>query len=567
MQVASARLTPRATWLVYAAERPWVVLGPLLVAQWLAVAIFTTTTQHNGLLFYQGGDQTFYYTTAWSLSEGHLPRTGIGYGWPLVEAPLALLAGPSFLAALPLLVAFQFLVLIPAGLLLVYAIATRIGGRLFGYWAAALWVAVPYLAVPFFVDRYHTQLVELFLPHALGLAGLGDFPSTIALLLATWLAFRALDDADVVAAVLAGLAAGFAVGIKPANLIFLPAPFVAFALARRWRAGAAFGIALAPALLTLALWKGRGLGSLPVLSVVELRAVAGTAMLPVAAFGGVTDQISWDRLQQNFVGLREFTWSVRVLEALPLAGFVAVARLSFTKAAFLGTWLGLYLVLKGSSDGASMDSGSFFRLLMPAFPAFFLLTAAIPLLVPTLGPRVAAAYRPRPRPLAWRSWPVVTAAIALGAVPLLVVATLPLVREPTTATDYTKDLFLPVDRSWKPTVSAGADGVEVRWDGRGAGGVGVQYQLWRSEPVRPAPDGQPPPVRDGLRCRNVGGGATDCAVEMDVLATSGGTRLVDRPPPGRWVYRVGLLAGWRNEPESADLLLVSDPVTVTVPAP
>jgi hypothetical protein len=69
-------------------------------------------------------------------------------------------------------------------------------------------------------------------------------------------------------------------------------------------------------------------------------------------------------------------------------------------------------------------------------------------------------------------------------------------------------------------------------------------------------------VKDGIRCRNVSGGATDCAVEMDLLGATGATTLVDKPPPGRWVYRVGLLAGWRGEPESADLLLVSDPVTI-----
>jgi hypothetical protein len=548
------------------AERPAVVLGPLVVVQWIAVIVFTTTTTHNGLLFYQGGDQTFFYTTAWTLSDGHVPRTGIGYAWPLVEAPVALIAGPSFLAALPWLLGFQFLVLLPASLLLVYALATRIAGRLFGYWAAALWVAVPYLAVPLFVDRYHTQFVEQFLPQALGLAGLGDFPSTVALLLAAWLAFRAIDDADVVAAVVAGLVAGFAIGIKPANILFLPAPFLALAVARRWRPGLAFGAALVPAALTLAIWKGRGLGTLPILSDLTLLSLPGAAMLPVAAIGGgLTDQISWDRLSENFDGLREFFWSVRVLEAIPLAGVVAVARYSAAKAVFLGVWLGTFVVLKGSSDGASMASGSFFRLLMPAFPAFFLLAAAIPLLVPTIGPRIAAAYRAPRRQLAWRSRPVVATAVVLGLVPLVAVTALPLVREPTTANDFSKDLFLPIDDAWQPVARATPSGVELRWDSRRAGGVDVQYQVWRSEPVRPAADRQPPPVQQGIRCRNVSGGATDCAVEMDLLGTMTATSFEDRPPPGRWVYRVGLLAGWRGEPESADLMLVSAPATVTVP--
>jgi hypothetical protein len=103
----------------------------------------------------------------------------------------------------------------------------------------------------------------------------------------------------------------------------------------------------------------------------------------------------------------------------------------------------------------------------------------------------------------------------------------------------------------------------VRWDGRDAAGVGVHYQVWRSEPERPAADRRPPPVLEGLRCRDEGG-AIDCAVEMDLLGTTDATTFVDRPPPGRWVYRVGLLAGWRGEPETADLFVVSGPATVDV---
>jgi hypothetical protein len=549
--------------LAVLAERPVLVLTPLVVAQWIAVLVFTTTTVHNGPLFYQGGDQTFFYTTAWSLSEGELPRTGIGYAWPLVEAPIALIAGASFLTGLPWLLALQVLVLLPAALLLVYAIATHVGGRLFGYWAAALWVAVPYLAVPLFVDRYHTQFVEQFLPHALGLSGLGDFPSTVALLLAAWLVLRALDDADVVAAVLAGLAAGFAVGIKPANLLFLPAPFLALAVARRWREGIWLAAALLPALLTLAVWKYRGLGSLPVLA---FSAVPGLAMVPLAGVGDLTRQLDWQRLQDNFDGLREFFWSVRVLEVLPLAGAVAVARFSIAKAVFFGSWLGVFLVLKGASDGASMSSGSFFRLLMPAFPAFFVLVAAIPLLVPTVGPRIAEAYRVRRRPLDRRSPPVIAAVVLLGVVPLVAVTVLPRADGPTTANDFSRDLFVPIDASWDVVARAGPGGVELSWDEQDAAGTTVHYQVWRSEPVRPAADRVPPPVVDGVRCREVSGGATDCAVEMDLLGTTDRTRFRDETaPPGRWVYRVGLLAGWRSEADTSDLLLVSDSAPVTVP--
>ena len=47
--------------------------------------------------------------------------------------------------ALPPLVLLQVLVLGPIALLCVYGIATRIGGRLLGYWASFLWVAALYV--------------------------------------------------------------------------------------------------------------------------------------------------------------------------------------------------------------------------------------------------------------------------------------------------------------------------------------------------------------------------------------------------------------------------------------
>ncbi|MGH3103922.1 MAG: hypothetical protein ACRDN6_07500, partial [Gaiellaceae bacterium] len=321
-----------------------------------------------------------------------------------------------------------------------------------------------------------------------------------------------------------------------------------------------------PALLALAVWKQRGLGELPVLSAPELRVAASAAVaaLPVAGIGEMV-KLDWEHLQENFDGLREFFWSVRVLEVVPIAGAVAVARFSFAKAAFFGAWLAAFLVFKGSSDEASMASGSFFRLLMPAFPAYFLLAVSIPLLVPTVGPRIAAAYRVGRDRLRWRSPRFAAAAVLLGLVPLAIVSALPVLEKPLTASDFSKDLFLPINRSFDVTGSATAAGVELQWPETPAGATSVQYQVWRSPPVKPAADAVPPPVLEGIRCRTVSGGAQDCAIEMDVLGATGTRSWRDLPPPGRWTYRVGVLAGWRGVPESADLVVISDPVTVTVP--
>src|SRR5439155_25362614 len=113
--------------------------------------------------------------------------------WSFVLSPIARFFGPSFVSALPALVLFQTLVLLPIAILCVYGIAARIGGRLLGYFAAALWVAAPFASIPLWDHRYHAKFVEQFLPQAFGMTGMGDFPSMVALLVAGYFCIRALD--------------------------------------------------------------------------------------------------------------------------------------------------------------------------------------------------------------------------------------------------------------------------------------------------------------------------------------------------------------------------------------
>ena len=81
--------------------------------------------------------------------------------------------------ALPPLVIGQVLVLGPIALLCVYGIAARIGGRLLACWASLLWVIAPFAVIPLFVDRYQERWSEQFLPQALGLTAMADFPSMV----------------------------------------------------------------------------------------------------------------------------------------------------------------------------------------------------------------------------------------------------------------------------------------------------------------------------------------------------------------------------------------------------
>src|SRR5581483_5623384 len=112
---------------------PLLVLSMLAVVQWLALVGLVLSIRHNGWLFYQGGDETFYYSGAWGIAGGHLPPGSVGYGWTLLLAPIALFAGASYLAALPALVLLQVVVLLPLGLFFMYGIGERIAGRWLGY--------------------------------------------------------------------------------------------------------------------------------------------------------------------------------------------------------------------------------------------------------------------------------------------------------------------------------------------------------------------------------------------------------------------------------------------------
>ncbi len=245
---------------------PLLVLPVLVVGNWLAIVEAARIAAHRGWLFYDGGDGTWYYTSAWVLGHGHIPDAAIGYDYSLLIAPLTLIAGPNPLAGLPLIVVLlNALVLSPIALLCVYGLAKAIGGLRFAYATALVWVVAPLLAIRYFLPDYHTRYVDVALPAAVGLTAGGDFPSMVCLLVAALLRLpRARVGLDRDDALATGLATGIAIGVKPSNALFLPAVLVALALTRRPRQLALLGAGLAPSLLALALWKYRGLGDLPV---------------------------------------------------------------------------------------------------------------------------------------------------------------------------------------------------------------------------------------------------------------------------------------------------------------
>ena len=256
-------------------------------------------------------------------------------------------------------------------------------------WTVALWVLGPWLLLLFALDPYDPIVRDRVLPLVLGLTAEPAFPAAVALVSSAALISTSLDRRSLGGAALAGLVAGAAVAVEPHSLLFLGAAAGAYVAARRIPEAGMFALALAPAVLAVVLWKARALDGPDPLS-----------------FGPV----DWGLFKSHMAGLREFFWSQRLLQWLPLAGVIAVARRSVPLALLLGGWVLSFGVILGSQPDAGLEGGGIFRVLLPALPAYVLLVAAIPLLVPTLAVRLGTKLDPlspgfRPGRMPWRSRP------------------------------------------------------------------------------------------------------------------------------------------------------------------
>jgi len=515
-------------------RQPWTILLPLVLLQWFLVLLLTGRIVHNRWLFAQDGTATYFYSSAWSLAHGHLPPALVGYGWPLLTAPIAGITGFDFLDGLPALVLVQTLVLLPVALLAVYGVASRIAGRLLGYVVAAAWVLLPFAVHPLFGSGYHTVYVQQLLPQALGLTGLGDFPSMVCVLVAAYFAVSALDTADAVHAALGGLFAGFAIGLDPANVLFLAAPAVAYALARRWSGALVFGIALLPALATVSLWQYRGLGHVP----------------------HIHAQIDLHQLNMVRLDLRDVFYSDRLVEVPFIAGTIALGRRSWIKSAFVTAWFLPYVLVRGSAPGTNIGSGSWFGVLMPAFPAFLIACCALVLLVPRLGQHLAAAAPVRhPGRIEWRDRRIVTAVIVLAVLPIVVVAVLPVQKGPSIVAYAGEHALVPVDDSLLPQVNGGHVAASLTWPEAHADGGKHFYVVFRSAGERSG----------SVACTKHG--ASQCVLTMQALGTPLVATYLDfnpEVPAGRWTYRIGLTANWHTDPAAGGLVALSPPVEVTV---
>jgi hypothetical protein len=526
------------------------VLAALQIAAVLALAL---SVDHNGWVWFQGGDQIWMTTTGWLLGHRELPPTEVGYLWPAAQAPITWATGPTYVQALPPLVIAQVLVLGPVALLCIYGIASHIGGRLLGYWASLLWVIAPFAAIPLFVERYHERWSEQFLPQAFGLTAMADFPSMVLVLAAALFVVRSLSPGRVMDAVLGGVLIGASAALKPPNLLVAAGALLAYVVARRWREGLACGAAIVPALLVLLLWKVRGLGDIPAFALEQTRLAAGPGPLALdIRFDRYFDlDVEHWRLQMG--QLREFFWSARLAQWAPVAGFIAVLRVRRGAiAALLGGWLSAFLVVKGFSDRATIESGSFWRLLMPAWPAYLLLFASIPLLVPTLARRLGDRVTPASSKSVAPRW-VAVAAVVTVLIPAVAIAlSTPLgqTQQQSVVQDFESgNILTPVDDRVQLDVQSAGTSRRLTWTNGGAWRADVFYRVYRH-------DG---PGNDTV-CLLSGGVAWYCLLTSKPIATTRDRSFVDESAPASATYRVGVGTNWIDDPEAGDVFAFSLPV-------
>jgi len=532
-------------------ERPRTVLATLVGAQIAATLALALGIQHNGWVYFQGGDQIWYSTTGWLLGQLQLPPTETAYLWPLVQAPITWVTGPTYVEVLPALVVLNVLVLGPIGLLCVYGIAARIGGRLLGYWAALLWVIAPYAAIPLFVERYHEKWTEQFLPQATGLTAMADYPSMVVVLGAGFFVTRSLSPGRAADAALAGLLLGAAGGLKPPNLLMGFGAALAYPLARRWREAVAFGAAVAICLLMLAFWKQRGLGALPVFAYEQVRLAAGATPMALELNIHKYVQLDVDHWRDQMDQLREFFWSPRLAQWAPFAGLLAVLRVRRGAiAGLLAGWLGAFILVKGFNENADIQANTFWRLLMPAWPAYLLLFASIPLLVPTLYRRLETRLTP-PSDHSVRTRWVVVALVLTVLLPAAATAASSRIEPPTPAlvpTGPNGGVLTPVDTSIELKAEKVGKAQRLSWTD-GPWRANVFYRVYRS--TRRGGD---------LQCATSNGVAWSCYLYTEPIRTTRDRTFVDPSPPRGATYRIGVGTNWANDPRLGDIFAFSPSV-------
>jgi hypothetical protein len=247
-------------------------------------------------------------------------------------------------------------VLLAVEVALLYAVALLIGERVFALGAVLLWIAGPVvLAKHYFIVGgpnvdYKTVYRHDVLPTAFGLTARSGIVAACLLLASAWLVLARTRAPLWLTIGLGGGAAAAAALVYPRAWLALAAPLLVAIAARR------------PAAIAAAI------------------ATAGAGLVALALFRHVPHiPHGWHRMGLTLDNIREYSWSRRVLEYLPVAGFVGLARRSAPAAAFCGAALVATVILPAARP---LGITEYLLAIVPGLPIYWLLAASIPYLVP-----------------------------------------------------------------------------------------------------------------------------------------------------------------------------------------
>lgn len=501
-----------------------VIVGVLVACTWLVGAVVAVSVPHNGWLYgTASGNAATYWSTSLALTHAATPNPAVPYGLPVAYWPLALVFGANPLTALPVIVVAQVVVLGALAVIGVFAIAERIGGRLFASAATVMWVVSPLVAVAFIAYPWSRPMFKTdAAPGLVGLTSVGDYPSMVGAILVVWLVLRAIERRADNDAVLAGLLCGFLIALDTGNGFLAPVPVIALLATARWRQAGMFALALLPALLTLLLWRATA------------TSLSSALHDPLGHFLS----FRWSAFTTNLVWLRKEGWSLRVAEWVIVAGMIGALRRGLAIGALLGLWGIAYLVLEGGTPAASIRDMTYFNTALPGFPAYVILAACIVFLLPGLARRT---HHGGGRSLALRPTPVtIAAAVLLAGYPLALVATAR-GRPDARLALGAGGALVPVSATFDVAVQA-SDGVaRLRWRPLG-GSTRVWYDVYRAV---------------GSGC-SVAATVRECDLSMALAA------VVRRPDwtgrsPASDDYRIGVVAGPDRSSATGSLLMVSTP--------
>ena len=120
---------------------------------------------------------------------------------------------------------------------------------------------------------------------------------------------------------------------------------------------------------------------------------------------------------------------------------------------------------------------------MPAWPAYLLLVASIPLLVPTLARRLGDRVQPPRTSPVTRRWLVVAAVLSI-AVPTAAIAASSPSTGPERAVmqdDAGNFILTPVENGVEPELASTGGGHQLTWTDGGPWRADVFYRVYRSE--------------------------------------------------------------------------------------